>query len=107
MLLVIDYVFKLYIKIILKLFIFFGIYEVDFLVCNDFFYSLRDSIQCLSYSFFLYKKNENLYCYLNLFKGYICVEKRICFIFKKIFIIYFLNFRDNILKIYEIFLIKN
>lgn len=44
MLLVIDYVFKLYIKINLKLFIFFGIYEVDFLVCNDFFYSLRDSI---------------------------------------------------------------
>lgn len=107
MLLAIDYVFILHTKINLKLFILPGTYEADFLVRSDSFYSLRDSIQCLSHSLLPHKKNENLHCHPNLPKGHTCAEKRTRFIFKKIPTTYPLNFRDNILKIYEIPSIKN
>lgn len=56
MLLAIDYVFKLHTKINLKLFTLPGTYEADFLVRSDSFYSLRDSIQCLSHSLLPHKK---------------------------------------------------
>lgn len=56
MLLAIDYVFKLHTKINLKLFTLPGTYEADFLVRYDSFYSLRDSIQCLSHSLLPHKK---------------------------------------------------
>lgn len=100
MLLAIDYVFKLHTKINLKLFTLPGTYEADFLVRNESFYSLRDSL-------LPHKKNENLHCHPNLPKGHTCAEKRTRFIFKKIPTTYPLNVRDNILKNYEIPSIKN
>lgn len=104
MLLAIDYVFKLHTKIHLKSFTLPRTYEADILVRNDSFYSLRDSIQCLSHSLLPHK---NLQCHPNLPKGHTCAEKRTRFIFKKIHTTYPLNCRDNILKIYEIPSIKN
>lgn len=107
MLLAIDYVFKLHTKINLKSFTLPRTYEADILVRNDSFYSLRDSIQCLSHSLLPHNNIQTYNAIRTCLRDTLVLKQRTRFIFKKIPITYPLNFRDNILKIYEIPSIKN
>lgn len=107
MLLAIDYVFKLHTKINLKLFTLPRTYEADILVRNDSFYSLRDSIQCLSHSLLPHKNMRTYNAIRTCLRDTLVLKQRTRFIFKKIPITYPLNFRDNILKVYEIPKFKN